>query len=294
MRISQNMIFDALQSSVQSAQNRAFAATERASSGRAIERFSDDPVRAASGRQHQYALDKLQGMEKASRRIAGEQRGAANALEETRNILVRAKEINIQGINGSLSDSERQTLAAEVESMRTAALALGNTQIGETYIFGGNQSDQAPFASDGSYSGDAGERRVEVAPGQTVAANIPGARAFGTGAATGDVFAALDGLAGALQANSPAALQDALDALDAASGTVADARSDIETHIKATRDADARRESLSLELQRARSDALEQDPVQAIMDMLEAQSSLQSAIAQASRIMQGLESGSRL
>jgi hypothetical protein len=48
------------------------------------------------------------------------------------------------------------------------ALALGNPQVCNDYIFAGSETDTAPFLGDGTYVGDSNAREVEIQQGLSI------------------------------------------------------------------------------------------------------------------------------
>ena len=59
------------------------------------------------------------------------------ALDSTKDILVRAKEIALQGNNSTLTTEARSTLAREVEQLAEAMLGYANTGVNGEYLFAG-------------------------------------------------------------------------------------------------------------------------------------------------------------
>jgi flagellar hook-associated protein 3 FlgL len=104
-------------------------------------------------------------------------------------------------------------------------VAALNTKQGDRYLFGGDLDDQPPFDGTGGYHGDAGVRRIELAPGMSQQVSVRADVAIkGAGGGT-DVLATLQSLQTALQNNDTAGIKTTLDALDKSVSQVAEARS---------------------------------------------------------------------
>ena len=119
-------------------------------------------------------------------------------LEHVENILQRAKEIAVNAINGSLSDSDMETLADEVEQLREELLDSANAMVDGKYIFAGYQENTQPFVPNPNYNpdplvpvpppydpadsttwpylymGDANPTELEITPGELLEVNITG------------------------------------------------------------------------------------------------------------------------
>lgn len=118
----------------------------------------------------------------------GEMAETANALQDTAliqgtNILQRVRELMITGSNGTLSESDRDVIAVELESLREELVGVANTRDGNSqYIFAGYQVDTEPFQYDDfgavEYHGDYGEREYQIGTGVFVKGNDSGATVF--------------------------------------------------------------------------------------------------------------------
>ena len=108
-------------------------------------------------------------------------------------------------------------MATELESLRGQLLGIANTRDGAgAYLFAGFNESGAPFAlsaSGATYSGDDGERQLEVAPQRQLAVTVSGARVFMRVADGNGVFSVSaaaantgDAIAGPGRVVNPAAL----------------------------------------------------------------------------------------
>lgn len=71
-----------------------------------------------------------------------------------KDLLSEAKGVAINHATGSMDDPLRVNAAHEVESIIEQLVALGNTVVGDTYVFGGKKSNSAPFRLNPDYSVD--------------------------------------------------------------------------------------------------------------------------------------------
>ena len=151
------------------------------STGKRINQPSDDPVGAAR------ALD----LSHLTADVAQYQRNitTANArlgledqtLSNVTNVLGRVRTLLLQAANGSQTDDTRGDIAAEMVQLRQQLLGQANSKDGQgDYIFAGNRTGTAPFASQNgvSYLGDHGQRMVAAGPGLQVATGDPGSAVF--------------------------------------------------------------------------------------------------------------------
>jgi flagellar hook-associated protein 3 FlgL len=153
----------------------------QAATGKKLIRPSDDPAAirpVLSARSQMRATDRFI----SSLSTAGDRLSNQDAyLDQAENLMVRAKEVAINAINGSMSDADLKTLADEVGYIKTEMLSIANAQVGGQYIFGGYKEDTQPFVEDGdvvSYEGDSNIKRLEASSGEYVQTNMPGNELF--------------------------------------------------------------------------------------------------------------------
>jgi len=109
------------------------------------------------------------------------------ALGDIGELLMRAKELALSQANdaGSTAVTRRAT-AVEIDQIFKSIVNIGNRKFGERFLFGGYQTQDGPFESDGTYRGDNGEIRVEVNKGVFMPINLTGSEVFLGGKDTPD------------------------------------------------------------------------------------------------------------
>lgn len=86
---------------------------------------------------------------------------ADSNLRALSNIYERMNDLALHGMNGSMSEQDRQILATEVNNLRDQALSIANTKYGDQYLFcsAGNADASKPFVVNGDgklcYNGNA-------------------------------------------------------------------------------------------------------------------------------------------
>jgi flagellar hook-associated protein 3 FlgL len=187
---------------------------EQLSSGRSIQKPSDSPTGTVS------AL-RLRGDIRRSEQLArNAQDGLAwlgtadTTLIEGMELVRKARDLALSGVNAATGPDARAAMAAEVETIRDGLLAVANTTYMKQPIFAGTATPTAGYSAAGAYQGDSGQITRTVAPGIKVPVNLSGQEVFGP--AGNDAFAVLTDIAGHLR-NDPAALTTTdLGRLDAA------------------------------------------------------------------------------
>jgi len=105
------------------------------------------------------------------------------ALGSVNDILIRVKELTIQGNNGSLGITDREAIVAELSVRQEELADLMNTRdaSGE-YLFAGFKGSTQPFVDNGvgnyTYQGDEGQRFIQIASSTRIASNDAGKTVF--------------------------------------------------------------------------------------------------------------------
>jgi len=100
------------------------------------------------------------------------------SLEELTELLNKAKEIAISQSSDFYDADIRKNVANEIHQLRNQSIAIANRRIGNRYIFSGFSTLTRPFETDGTYHGDTGSIKVEVAKDFFIPININGEEAF--------------------------------------------------------------------------------------------------------------------
>ena len=276
MRVSSAQIF---QQSVEAMleRQRNLSETElQVATGKRILRPSDDPsgsVRILDLRESEERIAQYQrNADWATARLAQEE----TALDSITELLQRARELNVQGNNGTLTASDRGAIAAEIRQLQDSFLQLANSRDANgEYIFAGYRTFSEPMQRvvDGGgpgidtfvYSGDEGQRLLQIGDSREVAIGDPGSIFMnlddGAGGQT-NVGEILDGLARTLESGS--ASQPTLTHLDTALEAVFNTRSKIGARMNAIDDQKSANDSFDLAIREVRSSLEDLDYAEAI------------------------------
>jgi flagellar hook-associated protein 3 FlgL len=205
IRVNPNIVPDLI-ASIEQAQQNAQTATQEMASGRSVNNLSDNPA-AASALVNNNALtsENDQFLTNLSD-LQGKFQAADSALNNAVQIMTTAISVGTEGANGTLSTSDRQAIAQQVQGLQQQMLALANTSYEGTYIFSGTNVTTQPFAQSGSspsgvqYSGNSGVTSVQIGDGQSMQTNVGGDQIFTN--ANGNVFQSLNDLANALNSGT--------------------------------------------------------------------------------------------
>lgn len=183
-------------------------AQEQVASGKSILRPSDDPVGTSTSLAISRQIGEVDRYRSAVSTAKPLIDAGIAAIDEAGNLYSEARELVVQGLNGTLNDDDRTALSQQIELLKERLVEVSNSKLGERYLFGGTQSSTQPFIEVGSttgrtvaYQGNGSAREVSIGAGVGVPVNIAGNDIFGSVDATGASYAGLTGLASGTSAD---------------------------------------------------------------------------------------------
>lgn len=180
MRISTANGYDAAIANLQRRQGEMGESQLQLTSGKRVNRASDDPTAAARA---ERALA-VEARSQATQRAVDASRNAMTlgeaALGDASELMQQARDFLVAAGNATYTDAERRGVAASVRELRRQLFDLANRSDGAgAYLFGGQGSSAPPFvdAPGGvQFRGAAGH--IEAAPGEALPLTIDGLGAW--------------------------------------------------------------------------------------------------------------------
>jgi len=192
-------------------------------SGKRILQPSDDPVGSALALSFRRALDASERYRAAIQDGRTLVDSGAARLAEASGLASEARELLVQGLNGSLTDQDRALIAEQVRLIREQLVDLANSQTAGRYLFAGTATSAAPYSASGEqvlYHGNGEGQELMVGRDARVETTIPGAEIFALSEPSGLAFAGLTGLAAGTSANQGSGWLDVHLRHDATSGAL--------------------------------------------------------------------------
>ncbi len=209
MRVTDNFRFQVYTSTLSTLKEQMDNATTEVASGKKVVVPSDDPTSYAQNMQ--ITAEQSQNTQYASNLNSLQAKGAyyETSLNSIGDLLTTVKQLAVQMSSSTVDASSRTAAADQINHITTQLAALGNTKVGDTYIFGGKQANTPPYQADGTFSGTDDVAKVAVDASTTIDAGISGNTVFkGTvNGQTVDIFATLNQFSADLAANNTTALQ---------------------------------------------------------------------------------------
>ena len=179
MRVTTKMFYDRFLSDVQKNLSAMYTANEQLSTGKRINRPSDDPSGMARIVGYKATLLSIgqynRSIDSAQSNLGALDSSFSNLVE----VLTRGRELAVQGANATVDASSRIAIAKEVKALFESAIGIANTKVGDRYIFSGYQTNITPIdANTGEFQGDSNLFELDISPNVKVAVNIPASALF--------------------------------------------------------------------------------------------------------------------
>jgi flagellar hook-associated protein 3 FlgL len=266
---------------------------EQLSTGRVINRPSDEPTAATSAMRIRASV----AAQKQYVRNADDGLGWLNQIDSTLSSVTdqvrRVHDIALQGANtGALGPEAREALAVEVDQIRSGLVSTANATYLDRPVFGGITAGPDAYGADpvtgvvsylpGPVTTDGVVRTV--ADGAKVRVDIEGPDVFG---ADGDsLFDHLTALSVALRAGDEAGINAGIGVIDADAKRVVNIQADIGARTKRVEQARAAASDAELRLTSSLSDVENTDMVKASVDLQLQEVAYQAALSATARVMQ--------
>jgi flagellar hook-associated protein 3 FlgL len=249
MRITANITADNSLYNIQQGRAKMDKISEQLSSYKNINRPSDDPINT---RLLLDIGDKIKETDQYTSNISKAstwQQIASTALTGMSDTMALAKKQIANISNGSSDATMRQNVVSQLTALKQQMVDMGNTQMGDQYIFGGAKNTAAPFSGTTSgtpptyYVGDENTLKVEIANNTTQQMNIPGNQILTGSSAilppnpantpygTTNILKAFDDLITAVNANNVAGITSGSQALEDGANQINNAVSDVASRV---------------------------------------------------------------
>lgn len=173
IRISSQQVFSGGINRLQELNANLNSTQQQISTGKRVNKPSDDPVAAARILKLDQELSRVKTYERNVSLADNRLKQGESALASSLDVLQRIRELTVQAGNGSLSPNDRRSISSEMKERLGQLANIANTRdaSGE-YIFSGFQGSVQAFQQNDEgtyvYQGDEGQRALGIDDGVTV------------------------------------------------------------------------------------------------------------------------------
>jgi flagellar hook-associated protein 3 FlgL len=182
MRVTQSLEQSQFLSSINQLESNISTTQNQISTGLSFTTASQNPIAAGLVTGYNQALTQSQQFVTNSNSAQTSLNTEDSALTQMQTSLQSLRDLALEANNSSESPQDLSAIATQATQIQNTLLSVANTQDGNgNFIFAGFSTQSQPFAlsaTGATYSGDQGQRQVQIAPGQTVVAGDNGDLVF--------------------------------------------------------------------------------------------------------------------
>jgi flagellar hook-associated protein 3 FlgL len=299
MKISTHLLFDRASTQMSTVQSNLTQTQAQLAQGKQIINASDAPNQAATIQRLKSILSRQDSYQSSLNTVKARLQGEDSTLQSVSELLIRAKEVAVQGANDTLNTGDRKALANEMQSLRDQMLSLANTRDSNgNFLFAGSRVKQPAFSetANGSpvYMGDQTRMNVRVGDQQNIPINrtgtdafVPVARIDKDGAAVGvSFFQVMDNLIAGLNTANGSDIRRGAGELDNLQQGLSLAHAQVGTNLNMVDQQTSIIEDTTLNLKSTLSSIEDLDYASAITKMNQQMLSLEAAQASFAKVSQ--------
>ncbi|GEM01719.1 flagellar hook-associated protein 3 FlgL [Halolactibacillus halophilus] len=184
MRVTQSMLSNNMLRNLSSSYTSMNKYMDQLTTGKKINRPSDDPVIAMKGMRYRTEVSNVEQFQRNITEMHTWMDTSDDTLGETTEILNRLRDLTVQASNGTYEENQRGAIAKEVDQLKQQLVEVANTKVNNKYIFNGTQTTEKPIdvGENGELSFNTNTFKpvmLEVTSGTQLQANVNPTDVFG-------------------------------------------------------------------------------------------------------------------
>ncbi len=259
---------------------------EQVSSGRKINKPSDNPVTAVRSMFYRSSLNEIDQYKRNADDGISWMSTTDESLDEVTSVLQRVRELTVQGLNGTNGETDRNAIAEEIYQLKEHLGEISNSQIAGKYIFAGSDVKTPPYNSTTKEFSNNNTEKLELVVGQnnTVQINVQGKAVFNNDGA-GGIFKVLSNIVDDFRSPN-AGTSDHIAKLDSQMDNVLKERSEIGARMNRMELSISRLEGLEVSTTRLLSNEEDVDMAEVITNLKSQENVHRAALSVGARIIQ--------
>lgn len=150
MRVTQSMLSNNMLRNLTTSYGKMGKLNDQLTTGKKVNRPSDDPVVAMRGLAYRMQTDKVEQYQRNIGEVNNWLDSTDDALDKVGQALHRTRELVLSAANGTMTEDDREKVKAELSQLREQVQDIANTKVGDKYLFSGTKTG-TPLYNDGAY-----------------------------------------------------------------------------------------------------------------------------------------------
>lgn len=287
MRVTQQMMHQTSVRQMNQNLSRFEKLNNQVASGKTLTRPSDDPNGVSKAMNLKSTIAANEQFERNIDEAKLWLDESDQTINQVVNVMQRARELAVKGSNDTLSASDREAIAVEVEQLNEQVRQFANTKVNDNYLFNGTKTDQAPYPNADSYLSnpfDTTKKLVTIGEGVTVDVNVTADQIFGKAEDEGNLFKTLSDLAAGLRSGDDNNVS--LETIDTSIDRLLGAAAEVGARSNRVEAIENRIQDTMIDLEARLSKIEDIDYAEAIIKLKSEESVYQASLASSAKIIQ--------
>ncbi|MGO1368459.1 MAG: flagellar hook-associated protein FlgL [Senegalia sp. (in: firmicutes)] len=182
MRITNNMMISNMMRNVNNNLETLSKTNDKMTSGKKFQLPSDDPIGVSKSLKFHTDLSRIEQYKRNVDDANSWMEITESSVSQIGDVLQRARELTVQGANGTNTAEDKEKISAEIKQLREQVIKVANTKYAGRGIFSGYKTGSDLIGEDGKYNIDLAineKTEYNVGSADTIDVNIVGTRLFG-------------------------------------------------------------------------------------------------------------------
>lgn len=281
MRISTNQYFKSSTERMSNQQQELVKLQSKLATGQNVLKPSDDPLAMSTALGAKDQISQINAFQSNLNTLNNQLGQMDVALDASSDVMQGLRESLLAVTNSTLSDSDRATLAQDIQARMDELRAIANRKDADgNYLFSGTRQDVEPFSVVAGvvqpYAGGTEGRTIQVGSGRSIDLSVTAEDAFVDQASGKSVFTSIEDALTDLAAGDFASLRGRADELQSAFDSMLLARTKVGLRLREAETVGQINFAASTELERVASEAVGLDYAKAISELAQGQLKLQA------------------
>ncbi|QHS23292.1 flagellar hook-associated protein FlgL [Virgibacillus sp. MSP4-1] len=290
MRVTQSMLSSNFLRNLSNSYERMGKYQEQLSTGKKVNKPSDDPVVAMKGMNYRTELTEVQQYQRNLGEVHTWMDNSDAAMDKMTKALQRTRELAVQASNDTYEEGQRANIAKEVRQLKEHLIDLGNTKVNDKHIFNGTSTTNPRFDKDGNLdTANANNEAVniEVSDGVKIRVNTNPSNIFVDSETGQSMMQALENFATDLESGKTGdQLDDHIENIDGFINQVVNERASLGARMNRVEMIENRLNSQEITTTQVLSDNEDVDVEKVIMNLKSQESVHRAALSTGARIIQ--------
>jgi flagellar hook-associated protein 3 FlgL len=286
-RITQTMINTQMVRNLGSNLNRMDSLQNQLSTGRRINKPSDDPVGLSFAMRYRSELSANDQYQANVQSATSWLDYTDSTLDKTDEVLQRVRELTVKAANGTNSQTSEDAINSEMKQLYSQLVSLGNSDFNGKHVFNGQMTDIAPYTDANADTVDVDNASIlyEIGAGVRLPVNITGDQVFGSSTDADNAFKVMKDLMTSISTSDIAGINNGLAQLDTRMESFLAVRADVGAKMNRVQLSDGRLKDISSNLQTLQSRVEDADVAETMTNLKTAQNVYQASLSVGAQII---------